>query len=131
MAVTQCKTFVPIQYLIFGQMLVLYPLAMIRNLAKLSTTALIADGFILVGLVYIASNEFAVIAERGIAEIAWWNKKDFPLLIGMSSRAPKPIRLLKSIQVRRCFRLRELDWFVLLSLNRHLLTHHHSGYPHH
>lgn len=49
MAVTDCRTFVTTRYLIFAQLLVFLPLAMIRNLAKLSGTALIADLFIVVG----------------------------------------------------------------------------------
>jgi proton-coupled amino acid transporter len=82
LAVTNCKTVIPTQYLIFAQGLVLFPLSLVRNLAKLSITALIADAFILVGLLYIGSNEVAVIADRGIADVALFNPKSFPLLIG-------------------------------------------------
>jgi len=82
MAVTKCKTLLPIQTLIFSQLIVFLPFSLIRNLAKLSMTALVADVFILIGIVYIASNEIAVIAQRGVAEIQWFNEKDFPLLIG-------------------------------------------------
>ena len=49
MAVTDCRTFIATRYLIFGQLIVFLPLAMIRNLAKLSGTALVADVFILLG----------------------------------------------------------------------------------
>jgi proton-coupled amino acid transporter len=49
MAVTHCQTLIPTPVLIFAQLLLFLPLAMIRNLAKLSGTALIADAFILVG----------------------------------------------------------------------------------
>jgi hypothetical protein len=49
MAVTDCRTFIATRYLIFAELLVFLPLAMIRNLAKLSGTALVADAFILVG----------------------------------------------------------------------------------
>jgi len=57
-------------------------MALIRNLAKLSTTALVADVFILAGLVYIFGSEFGLIAQRGIAKVELFNPKDFPLLIG-------------------------------------------------
>ena len=70
------------KYLIFMQLIVLLPLSLVRNLAKLSTTALIADAFILVGLIYIGWNEVAVIAERGVADVALFNPKNFPLLVG-------------------------------------------------
>ncbi|KAG8998442.1 neutral amino acid transporter [Tulasnella sp. 427] len=82
LAVTKCSTELPIVQLILVQLVLFLPLALVRNLAKLSTTALIADAFILVGLVYIGSNEFAVIAQRGMARVELFNKKDFPLLIG-------------------------------------------------
>lgn len=82
MSVTKCATLIPIQLLIFSQLIVFLPLAMVRNLAKLSLTALIADVFILVGIVYIGWNEVLVIMERGAAPIRWFNEKDFPLLIG-------------------------------------------------
>lgn len=82
MSVTKCATFIPIQLLIFSQLIVFLPLAMIRNLAKLSLTALIADVFILTGIIYIGWNEVAVIMERGIAPVRLFNEKDFPLLIG-------------------------------------------------
>lgn len=53
MAVSNCRTFIPVKYLIFAQLIVFMPLSMIRNLAKLSGTALIADAFILIGSKFI------------------------------------------------------------------------------
>ncbi|KAG8908140.1 neutral amino acid transporter [Tulasnella sp. 403] len=82
LAVTKCTTELPIVQLILVQLVIFLPLSLIRNLAKLSTTALIADAFILVGLVYIGGNEAALIAQRGIAKVQLFNSKDFPLLIG-------------------------------------------------
>lgn len=82
LAVSKCKRLVPTTTLIFLQLLIFVPLSLVRNLAKLSTTALIADGFILVGLVYLFSMEWGVLADRGLADIRWFNEKDFPLLIG-------------------------------------------------
>ncbi|KAL7424323.1 hypothetical protein Q5752_000005 [Cryptotrichosporon argae] len=82
MAVSDCKTYVPTPHLIFAQLAVFLPLAMIRNLAKLSGTALVADAFILIGLVYIGINETTILAKHGIANVVLFNKVDFPLLIG-------------------------------------------------
>ncbi|KAG9030225.1 neutral amino acid transporter [Tulasnella sp. JGI-2019a] len=82
LAVTNCQKNLPIIYLILAQMVIFMPLSLIRNLAKLSTTALVADAFILVGLLYIGGNEVAQIAKHGVAEVQLFNKKDFPLLIG-------------------------------------------------
>lgn len=82
MAVTNCTKIFPVQYFILIQLVVFLPFALIRNLAKLSTTALVADVFILAGLIYIFSSEFLLIAERGVARVELFNGKDFPLLIG-------------------------------------------------
>jgi proton-coupled amino acid transporter len=57
-------------------------LAMIRNIQKLSGTALVADAFILLGIFYIFGNEIKVLADNGIADVAYFNAKDFPLLVG-------------------------------------------------
>ena len=49
LAVTDCRTFIETKWLIFAELVLFMPLAMVRNLAKLSGTALIADAFILIG----------------------------------------------------------------------------------
>ncbi|WVF69259.1 hypothetical protein IAT40_004035 [Kwoniella sp. CBS 6097] len=82
MAVTDCKTIIPVRWLIFGQLIVFLPLAMIRNLAKLSGTALVADAFILIGIIYIGAQETSVLTHRGIADVQLFNAESFPLLIG-------------------------------------------------
>ncbi|KAH7342119.1 transmembrane amino acid transporter protein-domain-containing protein [Rhizoctonia solani] len=83
LAVSKCQHLVSTTTLIFVQLVIFIPLSLVRNLAKLSTTALVADGFILVGLVYLFSMEAKVISDRGgVADIKWFNEKDFPLLIG-------------------------------------------------
>jgi proton-coupled amino acid transporter len=81
-AASGCTSFIPVQYLIVIQLVIFLPMALIRNLAKLSTTALVADVFILAGLIYIFGSEFGIIAQRGIAKVELFNPKDFPLLIG-------------------------------------------------
>ena len=80
--ITNCATLLPVKYFIVVQLIVFLPLALVRDLAKLSSTALIADGFILVGLLYIFGSEFQVIAQRGIADVKLFNPKDFALFIG-------------------------------------------------
>jgi len=80
--VSDCSTNISTLRLILAQLVVFLPLAMVRNLEKLSTTALIADGFILVGLVYIFGNEFAVLGANGVADVKMFNPTDYALLIG-------------------------------------------------
>ncbi|GAA6050980.1 hypothetical protein JCM3770_005353 [Rhodotorula araucariae] len=82
MAVTNCRTYISVPYLIMAQLVIFLPLALIRNIQKLSGTALVADAFILIGLIYIFGNEIKVLVDHGAADVALFNKKDFPLLIG-------------------------------------------------
>ncbi len=82
LGVTNCAKLLGIQYFILLQMLIFLPLALVRNLAKLSTTALVADAFILAGLIYIFGSEAGIIANRGISHVELFNPKDWPLLIG-------------------------------------------------
>lgn len=55
---------------------------MIRNIQKLSGTALIADVFILIGLLYVFGYEIDVISRIGVAPIQAFNPDSFALLIG-------------------------------------------------
>lgn len=81
-AVTKCATVLPVSYFILIQLVIFLPLALVRNLAKLSTAALIADVFILAGLLYIFGSEISIIGDRGISEIQMFNPREFPLFIG-------------------------------------------------
>ncbi|EIN09975.1 hypothetical protein PUNSTDRAFT_86492 [Punctularia strigosozonata HHB-11173 SS5] len=81
-AVSGCTRLVGLPYFILLQLVVFLPLALIRNLAKLSTTALVADVFIVAGLIYIFGSEAIIMAERGPARVELFNPRDFPLLIG-------------------------------------------------
>ncbi|OJA18949.1 hypothetical protein AZE42_09772 [Rhizopogon vesiculosus] len=82
LGVTKGSMDLPVIYLILVQLIIFIPLALVRNLAKLSTTALVADAFILAGLLYIWGSEFSFIGERGFAEVQMFNPKDFPLFVG-------------------------------------------------
>ncbi|KAG6333778.1 hypothetical protein ID866_5313 [Astraeus odoratus] len=81
-AVTDCTTTLSVLSLILVQLIIFLPLALVRNLAKLSTAALVADVFIFAGLVYIFSSEISIISKRGIAEVQMFNPREFPLFIG-------------------------------------------------
>ncbi|GAA5821549.1 hypothetical protein JCM11251_000903 [Rhodosporidiobolus azoricus] len=97
-AVTNCRTVIAIPYLIMAQLIIFLPLAMIRNIQKLSGTALVADAFIVIGLVYIFGNEISVLAHHGPAKVALFNKDDFPLLIGTAVFAFEGIGLIIPVQ---------------------------------
>ncbi|KAH9481708.1 Vacuolar amino acid transporter 3 [Psilocybe cubensis] len=82
LGISNCLKLVPVQHFILLQTIVFLPLVLVRDLAKLSSTALVADAFILAGLLYIFGSEVKVIAERGIADVKMFNPKDFSLFIG-------------------------------------------------
>jgi proton-coupled amino acid transporter len=75
--------------MIFAQILFYIPLAMFRNIQKLSWTALVADAFILIGIIYIFSLETISISHNGLGPgIVQFNSESFPLLVGYVKLAP-------------------------------------------
>jgi len=64
------------------QMVVFLPFSMIRDISKLGGTALVADFFILLGLIYLYYYDFFTLATEGVADIVQFNKKDWTLFIG-------------------------------------------------
>lgn len=82
LAVTQCRTLIPTVYFILAQCAIFLPLSMVRRIAKLSSTALIADVFILLGIIYLFSYEIKQVATQGMADVVQFNSKSFPLFIG-------------------------------------------------
>ncbi|ORZ09462.1 transmembrane amino acid transporter protein-domain-containing protein [Absidia repens] len=82
-AISRCEIRVPSSYLILGQIALFVPLAMIRKIQKLSAFALVADLFILLGLLYLYYYDFLTLATQGIGNVEWFiNAKSFPLFIG-------------------------------------------------
>lgn len=96
-AVTNCMRILPIKYFIFVQLIVFLPLALIRNLAKLSTTALVADVFIVAGLIYIFGSEARIMARNGPAEVKLFNPSDWTLMIGTAIFSFEGIGLVCSV----------------------------------
>lgn len=85
---------------IFAQVLIFVPLSLTRNIAKLSGTALIADVFILLGLVYVYYYSIYHISVNGIASdtMLMFNKADWSLFIGTAIFTFEGIGLLIPIQ---------------------------------
>lgn len=85
---------------IFAQVLIFVPLSLTRNIAKLSGTALIADLFILLGLVYVYVYSIYYIAVNGVASdtMLMFNKADWSLFIGTAIFTFEGIGLLIPIQ---------------------------------
>ncbi|KAL7276375.1 hypothetical protein RUND412_000642 [Rhizina undulata] len=98
LAVTKGETNIDIKWLILMQLVIFLPLSMIRNMAKLGGTALVADLFIMLGLVYLYyCNGYTVITE-GVADIVQFNPKDWTLFVGTAIFTFEGIGLVIPIQ---------------------------------
>lgn len=85
--------------LIALQMVPLVPLALIRNVSKLGPVALVADVFILVGLVYIWYYDLFSLAQRGMhPTVQLFNPSDFTLTVGSAIFTFEGIGLILPIQ---------------------------------
>ncbi|EPY52819.1 vacuolar amino acid efflux transporter Avt3 [Schizosaccharomyces cryophilus OY26] len=83
---------------IFLQFLVFVPLSLIRKISKLSATALIADAFILLGILYLYFWDVFTLATKGVADVVLFNKTDFSLFIGVAIFTYEGICLILPIQ---------------------------------
>ena len=85
--------------LIAVQLVVLVPLALIRNISKLGPAALLADVFILFGLIYIWYYNITTLASQGLhPTVKLFNPRDFTLTIGSAIFTFEGIGLLLPIQ---------------------------------
>lgn len=85
--------------LIALQLIPLVPLALIRNISKLGPVALIADVFILIGLVYIWYFDVLTLARHGMEPtVKLFNPSDFTLTIGSAIFTFEGIGLILPIQ---------------------------------
>jgi proton-coupled amino acid transporter len=99
LAVSNCKTHIPIPLLILMQMLIFLPFSLMRDISKLGFTALIADAFILIGLVYLYYYDiFTIVKQHGVSDIVNFNPKDWTLFIGTAIFTFEGIGLIIPIQ---------------------------------
>lgn len=83
LAVTKCKTDMRIEYMILMQMIIFLPMSLYRNINHIQKMALLADVFILLGLVYVYYYDFyTIVKQHGIGDIEHFNSKYWTLLIG-------------------------------------------------
>ncbi len=98
LAVTDCKTLIPITWLIIMQMVVFLPFSLLRDIGKLAFTALIADAFIVIGLAYLFYYDVLTLNTKGLADIIMFNQKDWTLFIGTAIFTFEGIGLIIPIQ---------------------------------
>jgi len=99
LAVSHCETHIDIKYLILMQMAVFLPFSLLRDISKLGFTALIADGFILVGLIVLYYYDImTIVRQHGVADIVNFNPRDWTLFIGTAIFTFEGIGLIIPIQ---------------------------------
>ncbi|KAL1304669.1 hypothetical protein AAFC00_003628 [Neodothiora populina] len=98
-AVTKCRTFVDIKWLILLQIVIFMPLSLYRNINNIQKPALVADAFIVLGLVYLYYYDiFTLATNHGIADIELFNSNDWTLFIGTAIFTFEGIGLIIPIQ---------------------------------
>ncbi|KAI9694801.1 MAG: hypothetical protein M1822_000417 [Bathelium mastoideum] len=98
-AVAQGSTPLSSNALIAIQLVVLIPLALIRNISKLGPAALIADICIMLGLAYIYYYDIATIARKGInPTVTLFNSQEWTLTVGAAIFTFEGIGLILPIQ---------------------------------
>lgn len=97
-AVSNCQTFIAIKFLILIQLVIFMPLSLIRDISKLAFTALIADVFILLGLIYLYGYSINHILGQGVADIKAFNPMSWTLFVGTAIFTFEGIGLIIPIQ---------------------------------
>lgn len=83
LAVTRCRSDVNVGYMILAQMIIFLPLSLYRNINHIQKMALLADLFILLGLVYVYYYDvYTIVAQHGLGDYKNFNAKSWTLLIG-------------------------------------------------
>ncbi|KIX93300.1 uncharacterized protein Z520_10943 [Fonsecaea multimorphosa CBS 102226] len=99
LAVSKCRTFIDIKFMILMQLVIFLPLSLIRDIGKLGFTALIADAFILVGLIYLYYYDIATIVDnKGPSDITMFNPSTWTLFIGTAIFTFEGVGLIIPIQ---------------------------------
>jgi solute carrier family 36 (proton-coupled amino acid transporter) len=99
LAVSKCRTFIDIKFMVLMQLVIFLPLSLIRDIGKLGFTALIADAFILVGLIYLYYYDIATIVDhKGISDITMFNPSTWTLFIGTAIFTFEGVGLIIPIQ---------------------------------
>lgn len=99
LAVSKCKSFIDIKFMVLMQLIIFLPLSLIRDISKLGFTALIADAFILLGLLYIYYYDATtLIGNGGVSDIIAFNPSTWSMFIGTAIFTYEGIGLIIPIQ---------------------------------
>ena len=98
-AISKCKSFIDIKYMVLIQLIIFLPLSLIRDISKLGFTALIADAFIMLGLIYLYYYDIFTMASPDYSlDITLFNPSSWTLLIGTAIFTFEGVGLIIPIQ---------------------------------
>ncbi|KAJ3258800.1 neutral amino acid transporter [Chytriomyces hyalinus] len=98
MLASDCTIILPAWVYILLQVIIYVPLAWVRKIKFFSWTSLIADVFILLGLLYIFYQDIFILSTAGPSpDIIWFNLESFPIFIGTALFAFEGICLILPI----------------------------------
>ena len=99
LAVSNCRSFIDIKLMVLMQLIIFLPLSLIRDITKLGMTALIADTFIVLGLIYLYYYDMrTLIVNHGISDVVNFNSNDWTLFIGTAIFTFEGVGLIVPIQ---------------------------------
>lgn len=99
LAVSKCRSFIDIKFMVMMQLVIFLPLSLVRDIGKLGFTALVADFFILLGLIYLYYYDiFTIVENHGVADVKLFNPSSWTLFIGTAIFTFEGIGLIIPIQ---------------------------------
>ncbi|KAI9724480.1 MAG: hypothetical protein M1812_000548 [Candelaria pacifica] len=99
LAVTDCRVRIDIGLIVLMQLIIFLPLSLFRDINKLGFIAVLADLFILVGLIYLYYYDILTLAlNHGVADIVRFNSRDWTLFIGTAIFTFEGVGLIIPIQ---------------------------------
>ena len=99
LAVSRCRSFIDIKLMVLMQLIIFLPLSLIRDISKLGITALVADAFILLGLIYLGYYDIrTLVINHGVSDIVNFNAQTWPLFIGTAIFTFEGVGLIIPIQ---------------------------------
>ncbi|KAJ1738330.1 hypothetical protein LPJ78_005696 [Coemansia sp. RSA 989] len=84
-AVTRCQWRLTLGVWVIVQMAVLVPLCLVRHIKGLSGIALLADVFIVVGLLYVWTMDISSLAHLGMGHVQNFNPENYALFLGSAA----------------------------------------------
>ncbi|KAJ1906033.1 hypothetical protein LPJ81_001584 [Coemansia sp. IMI 209127] len=84
-AVTNCSHRLPLSFWVSIQLVALVPLCLVRHIKGLSGVALLADVFIVAGLIYVLWADVSKISNLGMGYVRNFNPEDYSLFLGTAA----------------------------------------------